>query len=68
MSSLSSPNYIKGILAQDKDNFQKILTDPSNKKSTKDVRRLTFVDFKTKKGQKDIFFSNPDVKKIQVTA
>ena len=49
-------------------NFQKILTDPSNKKSTKDVRRLTFVDFKTKKGQKDIFFSNPDVKKIQVTA
>jgi hypothetical protein len=49
-------------------NFQKILTDPSNKKSIKDVRRLTFVDFKTKKGQKDNFFSYPDVKQIQVTA
>jgi len=48
-------------------NFKKILTDPSSSKSNKDVRRLTFVDFKTKKRQKDNFFSYPDVKKIHLT-
>lgn len=48
-------------------NFKKILTDPSSSKSNKDVRRLTFVDFKTKKRQKDNFFSYPDVQKIHLT-
>ena len=47
-------------------NFKKILTDPSSSKSNKDVRRLTFVDFKTKKRQKDNFFSYPDVQRIHL--
>jgi hypothetical protein len=48
-------------------NFKKILTGPSSSKSNKDVRRLTFVDFKTNKRQKDNFFSYHDVQKIHLT-
>lgn len=49
-------------------NFQKILIDTSNSRSFDDSKRLTFINFKTKRNQKDHFYSSPDAKNIQLTA
>jgi hypothetical protein len=47
-------------------NFQKMLCNSTVNKSYDDSKKLTFVDFKTKRDQKSNFFSYPDVKNIRL--
>lgn len=47
-------------------NFQKMLNGQSSIKSIDDSKRLTFVDFKTKRNQRTNFFSYADVSNIRL--